>query len=735
MYATRRRSLLSLVPAALSAAAFLLLGPGRTDAQSVGWPGPSYTGAETTPTGSKPESKLWWNDGVWWGCLWSTERQSFTIHALIARNQTWFDTGVAVDTRAKSRADCLWTGAKLYIASHQYTDGLGGPGFPLELYRYSYDPRAHRYSLDVGFPTLIGDAKSETLVIDRDAGGTLWAVWTAGHRVWIAHSLGDDGTWSAPMVHPRSTTSLPEDDIASLVAFQDGRIGVLWSDQGQDAFLFSFHEADAPADVWSPLETVLSGPDVAEDNLCLRAARDGRVFAAIMTNTEDVRLEVRGTDGTWTDHLVTADADDWAHPILVLDEEHRVVHLFGTTPVALGAIHEKTAPMDALAFSAGPGTPVIRDAGHASVGEASTTKQSVNGTTGLIVLASHELFEIYVHHRDRLGGPQPAAPQAVFHADPGQGFQPVTVQFLDASTGAPTSRLWTFGDGATSTQRNPRHTYAQVGLYTVSLRVTNALGTDLSTRTDLVRVDPPPTELVLHPIADGHAFEGQSDSNFAGLNHLRIRGGRESDYRSFLRFFVPPTGSQIVSAELHLTCVDGASSRDSGELFEVDDDWSEPTLTWDDMPTFGASLGDFPPATTGATVDRDVDSAVSTSGTVSFGIRSTDFHSVSYSSRQGVAPPELRLGLAPAFTAEPGFEADRSRGPAPLTVQFFDTSSGRVEGWRWDFGDGVTSDVQNPSHTYARPGRYEPSLTVTSPSGARTFRAATPVDVEPRLPR
>src|SRR5262245_53398906 len=177
---TMRSRIPALVPSPLLSITLALglfaLTPAAARAQSVGFAGPSYDGVESVPTGTKPQSKLWWNDVRWWGCLWSTEAQAFTIHRLTPGNQTWVDTGTAADVRPKSRADCLWNGAKLYIASHQYTDGVGGPGHALELYRYSYRPRLRRYALDVGFPALIGDAKTEALVIDQDSTGTLWAV-------------------------------------------------------------------------------------------------------------------------------------------------------------------------------------------------------------------------------------------------------------------------------------------------------------------------------------------------------------------------------------------------------------------------------------------------------------------------------------------------------------------------------------------------------------------------------
>ena len=51
-----------------------------------------------------------------------------------------------------------------------------------------------------------------------------------------------------------------------------------------------------------------------------------------------------------------------------------------------------------------------------------------------------------------------------------------SIQFTDASTGNPTSWLWDFGDGATSTARNPSHSYAVAGCYTITLTVSESSG-------------------------------------------------------------------------------------------------------------------------------------------------------------------------------------------------------------------------------------------------------------------
>jgi len=63
---------------------------------------------------------------------------------------------------------------------------------------------------------------------------------------------------------------------------------------------------------------------------------------------------------------------------------------------------------------------------------------------------------------------------------------------------------------------------------------------------------------------------------------------------------------------------------------------------------------------------------------------------------------------------EADFIANVTEGPAPLTVQFTDTGTiENVTGWSWDFGDGGTSDEQNPVWVYMAPGRYNVSLMVT----------------------
>jgi len=72
-------------------------------------------------------------------------------------------------------------------------------------------------------------------------------------------------------------------------------------------------------------------------------------------------------------------------------------------------------------------------------------------------------------------------PLADFTANRTSGTAPMTVQFTDTSKGNPVSWAWSFGDGTTSTEQNPVHTYSAIGTYSVQLTVTNEAGSDTKT--------------------------------------------------------------------------------------------------------------------------------------------------------------------------------------------------------------------------------------------------------------
>ncbi|MBI4583420.1 MAG: PKD domain-containing protein [Planctomycetes bacterium] len=64
------------------------------------------------------------------------------------------------------------------------------------------------------------------------------------------------------------------------------------------------------------------------------------------------------------------------------------------------------------------------------------------------------------------------------------------------------------------------------------------------------------------------------------------------------------------------------------------------------------------------------------------------------------------------------FKADPEGGEVPVRVQFTDQSSGDIRIWKWNFGDGQTSNEKNPAHLYGQTGKYSVKLEVSGPGGS-----------------
>jgi PKD repeat protein len=63
------------------------------------------------------------------------------------------------------------------------------------------------------------------------------------------------------------------------------------------------------------------------------------------------------------------------------------------------------------------------------------------------------------------------------------------------------------------------------------------------------------------------------------------------------------------------------------------------------------------------------------------------------------------------------FSASTTSGIAPLAMNFMNTSAGFIDTYSWSFGDGTTSNAQNPAHVYTAAGDYTVTLTVNGPGG------------------
>jgi PKD repeat protein len=655
----RRRSRALRLPAALLAitvvAVMVWPSPVGAATGDIGYQDWSYDGT-SSPLGTKrAESALWWNDGYWWANMWDPATADFHIFRLDQATHVWHDTGVPLDRRSNTHADVLWDGTHLYVASHVHSTAAAS-GYPSYLYRLSYDSATLRYVHDPGFPVQINNYKMDALVIDKDSTGKIWATWVQGSKVYVNRSTGGDLTWGTPFVLPVAGTDVTSLDLSAVVAFDGDKIGLMWSNQttANTGMYFTVHVDGQPDTTWQPSQAAVQGAESADDHINLKADRSGRVYAAVKSSYDaasapEISLLVRDpVTGAWTSHVFGRVSECHNRPIVLIDESSQLVHMLASGPspgqaceTGGGTLYEKTAPVQAINFPTGAGTPIIRDADVPGIHNVSSTKQTLNSTTGIVALAVNTVTSVYWHHSAGLGAP--VAPAADFTASPTSGVAPLTVQFTDMSSGGPTAWAWDFGDGGTSNEANPAHNYTTAGTYDVSLTVSNGAGTDTESRAGYVTIAP---ATAVAPTADTYVSQSSPTKNYGRATSLRVRTNNSSSYRSYFTFTVSGLSQPPQSARLRLQVTDGSS--DGGRLHRVPDStWGETSLTWNNAPPFNptpvASAG---AVATGSTIELDVTSVVTGNGTYSFALVSQSIDTTIYSSREGSQRPTLILTTA-----------------------------------------------------------------------------------------
>jgi hypothetical protein len=396
----------------------------------------------TSPTATKAQSKLWFAAGAWWAGLHQPFTNQLNIFRLDWETQRWIDTGTLVDERPFADPDFVWTGTHLYVVSAGHTTSERHAGRVL---RFSLDEDDQRFELDPNFPVPVFPTGASAAVIAVDTTGTVWVAYAAASRIWVAHSLEHDAHWSQPFELPVTGTTVALEDIASIVAFGPGRIGVMWSNQLADSVFFSVHVDGDPPGTWSPPETVVDGLGSSDDHINLKAFPDAvggtGVVAALKTSLDDatnvnplsplILLVVRAGNGTWTSNLVSQVRDKQTRAVVMVDETARMFYVAATAPSGGGSIVYKRTPIDAVAFESGGGQPLVASPQDVRISNASSTKQSLTAESGLVVLASDDESGRYLHAvvdlGDGLPPADPADPTRPERPDPPDPPSPITL--------------------------------------------------------------------------------------------------------------------------------------------------------------------------------------------------------------------------------------------------------------------------------------------------------------------
>ena len=607
----------------------------------------------------------------------------------------------------------------------------------------------------------MGSAKTETLVIDRDSTGVLWATWAAGNKVYVNHTNGTDTSWGTPYVLPGSGT-LDPDDITSVIAFK-GHIGVLWSAQNKTTtpetgnMFFAVHgdgTGDSAAN-WS-VSAIPTGwsPD---DHINLKVDAGGNIFAAVKTSENSgpnplilllKRTLTNATTGagTWATTVYGRVSDSHTRPIVLLDPTDNTLHMFATCPQpplksgqSGGNICEKTASMTNPSFPTGIGTAVIQDHTSTDMNDVTSTKQNLSPTTGLVVLANDKTTDLYWHADESLGdGAAPTRRRRTSPRPRPRAPHRSVVQFTDTSTGIADDLLLELRRRhAGRHDREPdAHLLRRGHLHRRADRDERERR-QLHDADELITVGTasnPGGDTTFAAVADASVKSTSLDTNYGTDTSLRVRQGTsatDTTYHSYLKFDVSGLGGTATDAKLRLYVTD--ASPDGGRVFPVANTWTESAITYGNAPTIGAtSVGSAGITTAGGYVDIDLGTAVPGNGTYSFALTNTSSNSAYYSSREGANPPQLVVSTDSGGNPGPGaltadFSGSPTAGTGTLTTTFTDLTTGGPDGWTWDFGDATAvSHEQNPTHTYTAPGTYTVTLTAArSSDGASSVKTRT----------
>jgi len=745
------RRLLGTPPLAVVAAGAVLacataaVAPASASAD-VGYRDFSYAGT-TKPTGDKPQSKLWFNDGIWWGSLYNSFTNRYEIFRLDDATQTWSTTGTVIDERRNAGVDAAWSGGRLYVAAAglSATSSLDSA----RVRRYSYDSASKTYTLDPGYPVTVSPGGVENVVIDRDSSGTAWVTYTYGQQVYVAHSVGANGAWTTPYVLPvAGADTITADDISAIVAY-DGQIGVMWSNQNDWTMYFASHRNGDADDVWT-VTKALQQPEWADDHINLKgldADPSGRVFAATKTslNRADdplLLLLVLDSNGDWERHTFGRVVDNHTRAQVVVDREHRQLFMFATSPCCNGgAIYYKQTSLDRINFGTGLGTPFIQSSTDTHISNISTTKQSVTSASGLVGIAGDDDTRTYFHNRLELSSIDSTPPDTVIDTGPDGAANTPSATFTFSATEAGASFDCSL-DGVAYQECSPPATYLDLQNGSHTLRVRGVDAAD--------NVDPTPAErswnvtdttsaVNLPPVADTYAREAAPNSGSGTATTVQTDGGAGTREEGYFRFNVNGVAHSVESAKLRAYVTNGSGNGPA--IYATGGSWTETGLTWNNRPgALGAPSDDKAAVSSGWTT-FNVTPLVSGNGVENFVTTQTSTDGTDVNSREYTTRPprlELKIDPAPETTIDSG--PDGATPESVATLGFSSSQSGSTYACSLDgaafapcSSPASYTDVADGSHTF-RVRATSSATSKTDPTPAtRTWSVDTAAPAPPTI--
>ncbi len=312
------------------------------------------------------------------------------------------------------------------------------------------------------------------------------------------------------------------------------------------------------------------------------------------------------------------------------------------------------------------------------------------------------------------------------------------VNFTNTSTPTPTSVLWDFGDGTTSTVLSPVKTYTATGSYTVKLVA--RLGACTDSATFIFNVYPKPTaafSAINRTACEPPLTVNFTNTSTAPATYLWHFGDGTTStsqspahiYTTYGSFHVKLIVTNFVG------CSDSLVLNDYIRILPPDASINNlpqsncAPLTW----TFSATVNSPDPVVSyfwnlGDGTTSTLPNPTNTYNTGSYNI--TLIVTTLGGCTDTVFMP---AGIVADDKPTANFSANPRDVCAKFDVNFLDLSTGNITQWLWDFGDGGTSTVQNPSHQYEDTGLFTIRLIVWNNNCADTLILIDYVHISPPI--
>ncbi len=471
----------------------------------------------------------------------------------------------------------------------------------------------------------------------------------------------------------------------------------------------------------------------------------------------ELQFTVDGDDGNGNISVFKAKSSDWTEGNLTQETAPTIEIELGSILKEYKIGTTEVIPLDITYVNTENTTLILRHKNGNDLAFASKEHETQVGPKLVVtyeVLKSAEAIED-TNEQEEEKPDANQAPVAIADATPTSGKVPLVVNFM-ANNSTDDVKIvsfnWDFKDDTSGTEINPEHTFTEVGVYIVALTVTDESGlksTDTVTISVTETDNQAPEAIIDATPKFGEAplkvsFDGGNSTDDKSITSYAwdLKDGSKANAVDFEYTYDSPGEYEV---ELEVSDENGLTDTTSVLITVTEPENKGPIAVVSANPTNGAA-----PLNVQFTSDNSSDDNGITSYFWDFkdGTNASTANPSHQFENPGTYEVELTVKDAQELmdkktitivvsenqNTPPVAVATASplSGKAPLTVQFLGDSSSDnsgIKSYSWDFRDGSTAAVANPSHTFIDPGVYTIILTVKDAQGLSSSQEVQ-IDVE-----